>query len=128
MAATGTIEVRAFLGNEALPVSGAGVHIVQRIGDEEVLIAYRTTDKDGKTEPVTVATPDADASGSPGETAPFSAYDIRIRHPDYHRVYIHNVQAFPNTLTRQLVQMIPSSERLGQDMQTEQIYITPQQL
>lgn len=128
MAATGAIEVRTFLGNEALPVSGAGVHIVRRIGDAEQLVAYRTTDKDGKTEPVVVETPDADASAAPGETTPFSNYDIRIRHPDYHRVYIHNVQAFPNTITRQLVQMIPSSERLGQDMQTEQIFITPQQL
>lgn len=128
MAAKGTIEVRTFLGNEALPVADVGVHIVQRIGDEERLLAYRTTDKNGKTAPVFVDTPDADTSTSPGIEMPFAMVDIRLRHPDYHRVYIHNVQVFADTVTRQLVQMIPSSERLAEEMQTEQIYITPQQL
>ncbi len=128
MAAKGTIEVRAFLGNEALPVADVGVHIVERSGDEERLLAYRTTDRNGKTAPVSVDTPDLDLSTSPGGEIPYATVDIRLRHPDYHRVYIHNVQVFADTVTRQLVQLIPSSERLNTPQQTEQIYITPQQL
>ena len=128
MAAKGTIEVRAFLGNEALPVANVGVHVVQREGENERLLAYRTTDRNGKTAPIYVDTPEADASTSPGSEIPFATVDIRLRHPDYHRVYIHNVQVFADTVTRQLVQLIPSSERLNTPQQTEQIYITPQQL
>lgn len=128
MASKGTIEVRTFLGNEALPVADVGVHIVERNGDVERLLAYRTTDRNGKAGPVEVETPDLDASASPGGAAPFATVDIRLRHPDYHRVYIHNVQVFADTATRQLVQLIPSSERLNVAQQTEQIYITPQQL
>ncbi|MBQ4160964.1 MAG: hypothetical protein IJD83_08550 [Clostridia bacterium] len=128
MAARGAIIVRTFLGNEALPIADAGVHIVQRNGDEEVLLAYRTTDRNGETTPVLVDTPDAGTSESPENGTPFTKVDIRVRHPDYHRVYIHNVQVFADTQTRQLVQLIPSSERLSDNQSVEQIYITPQQL
>ncbi len=128
MAGKGAITVRTFLGNEALPLADAGVHIVKRNGDDETLIAYRTTDRNGQTAPVFVDTPDASASTAPGDAEAFATYDIRVRHPDYHRVYIHNVQVFPDTVTRQLVQMIPNSERLAQSQAVEQIYITPQQL
>ena len=128
MAAQGAITVRVYAGNEALPISDAGVHITQRSGDTEILLAYRTTDKNGKTVPVTVETPEASASESPGTQEAFTTVNIRIRHPLYHRVYIHNVQVFPDTITRQEVQMIPSSERLADGQMTEQIYITPQQL
>ena len=128
MASNGAIEVRTYLGNEALPIAEAGVHIVQRSGDDELLIAYRTTDKNGKTAPVAIETPDVEASVSPENGTPFAKVDIRVRHPDYHRVYVHNVQVFPDTVTRLPVQMIPSSERLPDAQETEQIYITPQQL
>lgn len=128
MASKGAIEVRTYLGNEALPVADAGVHIVQRNGDEETLIAYRTTDKNGKTSPAFVDTPDVDTSTSPDNGTPFAKVDIRVRHPDYHMVYVHNVQVFGDTVTRLPVQMIPSSERLADEQNTEQIYITPQQL
>ncbi len=128
MAAKGAIEVRTYLGNEALPVADAGVHIVQRNGDAETLIAYRTTDKNGKTTPIAVDTPDIEASTEPGDAIPFATYDIRVRHPDYHMVYVHNVQVFADTLTRLPVQLIPNSERLADAQSTEQIYITPQQL
>ena len=128
MAAQGAVAVRVYAGNEALPIADAGVHIVEKEGDSERLIAYRTTDKNGKTSPVFVDTPEVDASVSPGQEKPFKSVDIRIRHPLYHMVYIHNVQVFADTLTRQQVQMIPSSERLAQGQKTEQIYITPQQL
>lgn len=128
MAGKGVIEVRTYLGNEALPVADAGVHIVRRDGDVETLIAYRTTDKDGKTTPITVETPDTEATAEPGDAIPFATYDIRVRHPDYHMVYVHNVQVFADTVTRLPVQMIPNSERLADAQSTEQIYITPQQL
>ena len=111
-----------------MPIADAGVHILQRSGDEEVLLAYRTTDRNGQTAPVLVDTPDLEVSSAPENGTPFSLVDIRVRHPDYHRVYIHNVQVFAQTQTRQLVQMIPSSERLSDDQSIEQIYITPQQL
>ena len=52
MAERGAIIVRTFVGNEALPVADAGVHIVRRVGDTEELIAYRTTDRNGQTAPV----------------------------------------------------------------------------
>ncbi len=128
MAAKGAITVHTYLGNEALPVADVGVHVVQRIEDAELLIAYRTTDRNGQTDIVEVDTPDVSNSQTPEGGLPFASVDIRVRHPDYHAVYVHNVQVFADTLTRLPVQLIPNSERLPGEMTTEQIYITPQQL
>lgn len=128
MAGKGAITVRTYLGNEALPVADAGVHIVERNGDAETLLAYRTTDRNGQTAPVEIDTPDASNSQSPDGGVPFTTVDIRVRHPKYHTVYVHNVQVFADTLTRLPVQLIPNSERLPGEMTTEQVYITPQQL
>lgn len=128
MAGKGAITVRTYLGNEVLPVADAGVHIVERNGDAETLLAYRTTDRNGQTQAVEVETPDVSNSQSPDGGVAFATVDVRVRHPAYHTVYVHNVQVFADTLTRLPVQLIPNSERLPDAMTTEQVYITPQQL
>ena len=111
MAAQGAISVRVYAGNEALPIADAGVHIVESEDGSERLIAYRTTDKNGKTSPVFIDTPAADTSASPGQEKPYKSVDIHIRHPLYHMVDIYNVQVFADTLTRQQVQMIPMQQQ-----------------
>ena len=106
---------RASAANSSIPIPNATVTVTQ--GAE--LLAVRTTDRSGRTTPVTVSTPEESESLSPGNGIPFASVDVTIEHPDYLRIVTRGVQIFT---------LIPLSLLPGQWNQTETFNTPPQNL
>lgn len=113
MDAVGTILTRVYTSQAQIPVVGATVAFTQR-GREgrHTLLAVRVTDKNGRTAPVQVSTPDAGASESPGTSDPFAVCDIWAESPGYELLVVENVQIFPDTQTLQELELIPLPEQM----------------
>lgn len=115
---------RASAANSSIPIPNAMVTVTQ--GAE--LLAVRTTDRSGRTTPVTVSTPEESESLSPGNGIPFASVDVTIEHPDYLRIVTRGVQIFPGQLTEQNFTLIPLSLLPRQWNQTETFNTPPQNL
>lgn len=127
--ALGYITAQVFAAREAVPVRGAGVRVVRKIGDGEELVAFRLTDRDGKTDTIEVEAPSPELTEEPSETAPFSLFDILIEHPLYYPVLIRDVQVFGGLITLQNTELIPIDDNPSQvKSRTETVLITPQNL
>lgn len=127
--ALGYITAQVFAAREAVPVSGAGVRVVRKSGDGEELVAFRLTDRDGKTDAIEVEAPNSELSEEPSETAPFSLFNILIEHPLYYPVLIRDVQVFGGLITLQNTELIPIDDNPSQTKsRTETVLITPQNL
>ena len=81
-----------------------------------------------RAETQSVQTPDLSASQAPAQETPFSTVDVTAEHPLYERIVVENVQVFPNTVTRQDLQMIPLNEMPEAWNQTEIFDVPPQNL
>lgn len=79
------------------------------------LFAFRFTDSSGLTEPVTVPTPDAAQSQSPGNLMkPYNAVDIAVSAPGFRSAGANNVQIFAGVETIQEFQLMPEDYGLWQ--------------
>lgn len=129
MASTGTILTRVFTSRAQIPVAGATVAFTQR-GTEghHTLLALRVTDTNGRTEPVSVPTPDPSASESPGTVTPFAVCDIWVEAPGYELLVVENVQIFPGTQTLQELELIPLPEQSTNLLPEDPVNVPPQTL
>ena len=126
MAATGYIQVHAFTSKAQLPLKDVAVYITDAEGNA---IAVRQTDRNGKIEPVPVATPELDASLVPETGAlPFATVTIYARLENYEQIEAENVQIFANTVTNQDLEMIPLAEFPEYWTETEIFQTPPQNL
>ena len=126
MAATGYIQVHAFTSKAQLPLKDVTVYITDAEGNA---IAVRQTDRNGKIEPVPVATPELDASLAPETGAlPFATVTIDARLENYEQIEAENVQIFANTVTNQDLEMIPLAEFPEYWTETEIFQTPPQNL
>ncbi len=107
---TGTISARVFTSNAEIPIQNAGVGITQQTETGYRLVGYRFSDENGRTEPVTIETPGAELSRSPGNGKPYAIVDVKVVHPAYESIVIENVQIFAGVDTIQTAQMIPIGE------------------
>lgn len=129
LAATGTILTRVFTSRAQLPVAGATVAFTQRSDQgRHTLLALRVTDANGRTEPVSVPTPDPSASEAPGTITPFAVCDIWVESPGYELLVVENVQIFPNTETLQELELIPLPEQSPNLLPEEPVNVPPQTL
>lgn len=110
----------------AIPVEGASVSILP--GGKSELIAFRVTDGDGKTSPVTLEAPPQDLANSPSDATPFAAYDLRIEHPLYVSLFVRDAQVFAGRTSLQEVEMIPLSKYVAPDSRSTTITVPPQEL
>ena len=127
MAEKGTLTFQIYSAQMALPIRNASVTVTAAGMPSPVLIAHRTTDESGLTEPITFFTPDAAVSTAPNDDRGYALSDIRVSHPGYYDVIVQGVQVFPGTESLQQMEMIP----LAADAQnpTPRIYtVTPQNL
>lgn len=129
MASSGYITAQVFAAREAVPIRGAAVRVVRKNGDGEELVAFRLTDRDGKTDTIEVEAPSPELSEEPNEATPFSLFDILIEHPLYYPALIRDVQVFGGLITRQNTELIPIDDNPSQaKSRTETVLITPQNL
>lgn len=129
MASKGYISTQIFTARQVVPVSDASVTVVKRNGGQNELIAFRTTDRDGRTTPIEVETPDESLSQEPGNGEPFAIFDINVEHPGYYPVTIVDAQVFGGVTTEQRVELIPISDTTTSANEgLERIYVTAQNL
>ena len=105
-----------------IPIEGARISIYDESGDAPILL---TTDVSGETSPMTLSAPNAELSQEPGDTLPYSLYNIRVEADGYEPARINGIQIFADSVAIQNVQLTPSE--LATEEETE-IDIPPHQL
>lgn len=124
MPATGYIQVRAYTSYAQLPLQDVAVTITASDG---TAIAMRTTDRNGRIDPIQIPVPDKSESLSPNPAEqPFSLVNLYAHKRGYERVESENLQLFAGTTTIQNLEMVPLSELPGSWNQYV-IYDTPPQ-
>ena len=107
----GTLSVRTYTASEALPIAGALVEISGAEESNRDLFYSVITDRDGKTENLSLPTPNRSLSLSPGALdVPYSVYDMQISAPGYYTKNVYGLTVFPGVTSLQLVNMIPLSK------------------
>ena len=111
---TATLVVQVFTARQAVPVPEADVSVYCGDGSGNVLIAFRTTDADGKTEPLLLSAPNRAFSETPEPPErPYAVYRVRIDHPEYVSETLEEVQLFggvESILPVELTPYIPVDE------------------
>ncbi len=108
----GTLSVRAYTADGALPVEGAIVRITGAEDENKDVVFSLLTDRDGITKRVTLPTPPKELSEYPDPKAtPFAVYNVEIIKDGYFTKRLYNLPVFDGVNSEQLVAMIPSSER-----------------
>lgn len=129
MAGTGYLIAQLYTGRQAIPVPDAAVSIMQKTDNgKEKLIAFRQTDRNGKTQRVELASPDLENSTTPQGKKVFGTYNVRLSHPAYYSVLIENVQIFSGIESIQAMEMIPLEEYSDPTKRSRTYVITPQDL
>lgn len=126
MADTGTLMVRVFTSRGELPVRDASIFLVPHGDQPKDILALRTSGPSGTAAPITVPTPPAANSQSPGQSVPFAQYDIWVEHAGYHLLVVRGVQIFPGITSFQSLPLIPQNPADGITVDT--VEITPQDL
>lgn len=121
---SGYIQVLATESNAQIPLENVAITVTATDG---TAIAMRLTDRNGLTTPIEVPTPEPSAGLAPGTgIQPFTDVNVYARLDGYEQTENENLQVFPNTTTRWLLQMIPLSE-LPDNWDKTVLYNTPPQ-
>lgn len=127
--AKGYLIAQVFTARQAIPIENAAVLVTRKNGSGDDLISYQFTNSSGETQKIEIEAPEMGLSQEPGNFEPFAVVDIRIEHPGYYPVIIHDAQVFANTTTEQQTEMIPVADNLNPVQEgSENIFVTPQNL
>lgn len=97
---------RVYTSNAYIPLPDAPVSFFQTADGS--LLALRYTNSSGLTEPISVATPDAAQSQSPGSALPpYSTVEIAVSYPGFRSAREEDVPIFPGVETVQDLQLQP---------------------
>lgn len=125
----GFIKVELFTAREVVPVSGGNIFILKSTSVDFDKGRILSTDSSGITKMLEVDTPDIELSKSEdSEQIPYSVYDLYVRAPGYKDVVVEGIQVFPNEVSIQQVEMIPTSKEREFLEELEHNYIPPHQL
>ena len=113
MAASGTLQARAFASNAQLPLPG---------------VAIRITDESGMIGPVVIEAPERAGSQAPGTGQPFTQVDLSAECPGYEQILVEGIQIFAGVRTIQELAMIPYPQYPEYYNLTEVFPISPQAL
>ena len=127
--AKGYLITQVFTAREAIPIENASVLVTKRNGTGDDLLGFQFTNSSGETRRIEIETPEIGLSQEPGNVDPFTVVDIRIEHPSYYPITIHDAQVFANTTTDQRTEMIPVADILNPVLDgAEYGFVTPQNL
>ncbi|MEG0830061.1 MAG: hypothetical protein RSD88_02840 [Anaerovoracaceae bacterium] len=123
----GYLIAQTYLARMAVPLEGVSVTVTTD-SENPFLIAYEKTDINGKTQLVSIDTPNLENSLSPSGGKAFASCNIRLDHPDYYTTIVKEVQIFSGEESIQQMEMIPKEEFPTKDQQSRTYVITPQDL
>jgi hypothetical protein len=107
----GTLSVFAFEGDQARPILGAKVTIKDNV-NRDVIASFQTNES-GQTESIELAAPEKSLSLTPGNTTPYSKYQVTIEADGYATAEFKGVQIFADTESVQPVQLTPAQRING---------------
>ncbi len=100
----GNLKMEVLSGIDNTPVEGAQIRIAVS-GEPEQQIEEVTTDENGMSAEVELATPPLEYSMEPSENQPFSQYTIQVHAPGYRPFTVTGVQLFSGELSLQKVRL-----------------------
>lgn len=104
----GYIQVFAYTSYAQLPLKDVAITITAPDG---TAVAMRLTDRNGQIQPIALPAPPLDAGQTPNTgTVPYGTFQLTAQKEGYEQIPIENLQLFPDTTTRQNLEMIPLSE------------------
>lgn len=104
----GYLIVKVSTARGVIPLSGATVNIRPSDQDDTSMLFSLTTDRDGKTEKITLPTPPRSASQIPDSgTVPYALYNIDVFADGYVPLFFQNVPIFPAITSIQPAVMVP---------------------
>ncbi len=125
----GFIKVQLFSAKNVMPVSGGNIFIIESAAIEFEDGKILTTDECGISKVVTVNTPDRSVGENPAsKDVPYSSYDIYIRAKGYRDVAIEGIHIFPDIISIQNVEMIPTKKERVFMEEAEFTFIPPHKL
>lgn len=107
---TGTLVVSVFTAGGALPVEDALVIIRGSEQGGSGILTVLYTDQSGNTPRITLPTPPASESESPGVPKPYATYNIEVDKENFYPRSFINVPVFAGTTSIQPVNLIPMTE------------------
>ena len=129
MAASGTLQARAFASNAQLPLRGVAIRITERTPEGSMkLLALRITDESGMIGPIVIEAPERAGSQAPGTGQPFTQVDLSAECPGYEQILVEGIQIFAGVRTIQELAMIPYPQYPEYYNLTEVFPISPQAL
>lgn len=121
---SGYIDVLATSSNAQIPLENVAIVVTATDG---TALAMRISDRNGSITPVEIPTPSVSAGEEPDTgIQPFTAVNVYARLEGYEQTENENLQVFPNTVTRLVLQMIPLAE-LPDSWDKTVLYNTPPQ-
>lgn len=102
----GQLRVSAVSTNGSVPVEDATVEI-SLTGDPEQVIEQLTTDRSGNTETIDLGAPALEYSLEPGDTQPYSEYNLKITAPGFEEVMLSGVQILSGQSAFSNIRMTP---------------------
>lgn len=124
----GYLIAQVFTARQAIPIPDVSVSILTEDPQRPELLAFRRTDRNGKTEPVELYAPDSSSTLAPSEQQGFATYNVQLDHPLYYSVLVEHVQVFAGIESIQPMEMVPLPEFSDSDDQSRIYEITPQDL
>lgn len=124
----GQIIVNVSTASQTSPVPEAAVIVYKNENGSKQVVAFSITDRDGKTQVITVPAPAKSDAQSPSDSLPFADYDISVRHPMFYTAIRNNVQVFGDELTILNIDMIPLPEFVNERDITQTVSIPKQNL
>ena len=102
----GTLQVRVVSAASSIPVQDARVSIAYS-GDPESTIEELETDKIGRSDIVSLATPPLEYSMQPDQPQPYAEYTVRVEASGFQSVDVSGVEIFSGTNAIQNIRMRP---------------------
>lgn len=130
MPENGTLVVQVYTSRTRIPIPDATVTVTQP-GDgkgRRRLVSVQVTDENGRTAPVTLATPPASDSTAPGTARAFTTCEVRVEHPDFDVEVVEGLQIFSGVRTLLEAELVPLSERANPQTSRRLVRVTPQTL
>ncbi|MBO5938477.1 MAG: hypothetical protein J6Q82_03145 [Clostridia bacterium] len=109
----GYLQVKVTTARGAIPLADATVILRGNTPETSGVMLSLRTDRDGKTERISLPTPPISESETPNGATPFAVYNVDVSKEGYLPLSIENIPIFPSILSIQPAVMLPAPPMFG---------------
>lgn len=109
----GSLKIRAYEAQEAIPVSGVKITVYEKSEGTLTPIHTLVTDANGETKELTLESKPKEISLAPSDQTPYEVYDVKAELPGYYTKYYVDLPIFANNVSIQKVPMVPLPKNDG---------------